>query len=125
LSETILVTRSHAFFQAFVSPDALPVIDPRWIDHAHLSLPIQVGTSVRAWLGKGPISHHLGVSAVLFFEGSDDPYPVFGYPSESPKGSGLMASKTTRLLVADEQTAIFCLEAISVTLLSLALIMEG
>lgn len=116
MSDAILVTRSHGFFQAFVLPGPLPVIDPQWIDHFHLSLPIQIGTSVRAWLGKGPISHHLGVSAVLFFEGSDNPYPVFSYPSESPKGSGLKASKTTRLLVADEQTAIFCLEAISVTL---------
>jgi hypothetical protein len=116
LNKTVLVTRSQAFFQAFVLPNTLPAIDAQWIDHFHLSLPIQVGTSVRAWLGRGPVTHHLGVSAMLFFEGSDDAYPVFSYPSESPKGSGLKASKTTRLLVADEQTAIFCLEAISVTL---------
>jgi hypothetical protein len=113
MSQATLLTRSQAFFQAHVIPGPLPAIDSQWIDHFHLTLPVQHGTFVRAWLGRGPISHQLGASATMFFEGSDDPYPVFSYPSESPKGSGLKASKTTRLLVADEHTAIFCLEAIS------------
>jgi hypothetical protein len=106
-----LVVRAQTLFRAFAVTESLPVLQTDWLDRLELPLHDFGMTFVRARFGKGPINHKLGISATLYFDGSDESYPVFSFPSESPKGSSVRVSSLTYDLVADEKTAIFCLEA--------------
>ncbi|MBI4476555.1 MAG: hypothetical protein HY654_05235 [Acidobacteria bacterium] len=106
-----LIVRAQALFRAFAASESLPVLQTDWLDRLELPLRDLGTTFVRARLGKGPLNHKLGISAALYFDGSDESYPVFSFPSESPKGSSVRVARVTYDLVADDKTAIFCLEA--------------
>jgi hypothetical protein len=108
-----LITISQAWFEPCVVAEKLPVIDPELLGKVYLQLDVQL--SVRAWLGRGPTEHPVGATAMLFFQSSDESYPVFSQPSLSPKGSSLQLSKAPRTLIAGEHSAVFCVEVASCT----------
>jgi hypothetical protein len=103
-----LIAFSQAWFEPFVVADSLPAVDAKWLEHIFVSLDAQV--SGRAWLGRGPAQHPIGATAMLFFQNSDEAYPVFSQPSLSPKGSSVHVSKVPRTVTVGEHSAIFCVE---------------
>jgi len=106
-----LIVRAQTLFSAFAASESLPVFQTDWLDRFKLPLNALGTTFVRARLGKGPLNHKLGIAATLYFDGSDENYPVFSFPSESPKGSSLRVSSLKYDLMADDKTVIFYLEA--------------
>ncbi len=103
-----LVIRCLSWFQAFAVLDNLDQLNPKTIDH--FMVPSPNTTRLRTWIGKGPLSHDIGTSAFFYSDNGEETYPVFNFPSRSPKGAGVFVSKVNRKLIAHENTALFFLE---------------
>lgn len=117
LTPVRLIAISKSWFEPFVVADNLPEIDADWLNRAHLQLDTEL--SIRAWLGRGPVDHPIGATAMVYFQGSDESYPVFSQPSLSPTGSSLQLSKVPRTVTAGEHSALFCVEVVSSTPVSI------
>jgi hypothetical protein len=106
-----LIAFSQAWFEPFVVAESLPIVDAEWMNRVFMSLDAEM--SGRAWLGRGPAQHPIGATAMLYFQGSDESYPVFSQPSLSPKGSSVRVAKVPRTVTTGENSAIFCIEVAS------------
>jgi hypothetical protein len=104
-----LVVRTQAWFSASVVLDTLVAFNTKALDEFPLPNPNTV--NIRSWLGRGPCTHKIGASATLYFDHGEESYPIFTWPSVGPKGAGAYTTPVMRTLVADEHTAIFCVEA--------------
>ena len=104
-----LVVRSQAWFTASVVLDTLGPFNTHLFDEFLVPTPNTV--NIRSWIGKGPCTHNIGGSASLYFDHGEEVYPTFTWPSVGPKGAGVHSTPVMRTLVANETTAIFCLEA--------------
>lgn len=107
-SSVRLVAFSQAWFEPFVVTDSLPTVDAKSLEQVFASLDTTL--SGRAWLARGPAQNAIGATAMLFFQNSAEPYPVFSQPSLSPKGSSVHVSKVPRTLTVREDSAVFCVE---------------
>lgn len=103
-----LVVRSQAWFRASVILDTLCLFNIKAIEQFPFPPPNMV--NLRSWIGKGPCACDIGATATLYFDHGEESYPIFTWPSVSPKGAGLYTNPVMRKLVIDEQTAVFCLE---------------
>ena len=70
---TAVVCRSQAIFLASVLPEGLPVIESKWLEDIVVSRDRLGVFFLTTHLGRGPISHALGVSADMFFEHGEKP----------------------------------------------------
>lgn len=104
-----VICRSQAIFDASVVPDGLPAIDTRWIDQFIFPTDGPGSIIMNSYLGRGPLSHELEPSADLFFNHGEEAYPVFGIPSEGPKGAALLGALASDHVTVDEGRAAFIL----------------
>ena len=104
---TLVVCRSQAIFDASVVPDGLPKIDTAWIDQFILPSDGPGRIVLNCYVGRGPLSHALEPSAALFFDHGEEGYPVFGIPSEGPRGAALRGAALGEHMTVQESGAAF------------------
>lgn len=108
-TSVLLVVRSQVWFQASVVLDTLCPFNVQAIEK--FPVPSANAVNLRSWIGKGPCTCDIGATATFYFDHGKESYPVFTWPSVSPKGAGLHTTALMRKLVMDEHTAVFFLEA--------------
>ena len=108
LTSVLLVTRSQVWFSASVATETLGPFNAQTLEK--FPMPTPNGINLRTWIGKGPCDCDIGASATVYFDHGEESYPIFTWPSFSPKGSTVYATPRMRKLIADEHSAIFVLE---------------
>jgi hypothetical protein len=111
-SPIALIVTCQRLFEAFVVSDSLPAFDREWLNRTTVRGSASNQIVVEAKLFRGPADEPVEMGALLYFEGSDDPYPVFHFPSESPRGAAVKVSGTPRKLTLDEKTAVFAVQGV-------------
>lgn len=107
-TSTAMLVRQQAWFKPFIEIGDLPRFPRERLDRVNTSL--STGYQLLTILGRGPLTYDLPGTANVWFDHGSKDYPTFQCPSIGPEGAGLKASRRTRTIDIDKDSALFLIE---------------